>query len=100
MLAILNDLRSSGTTIIDITHDMEHVTSYADRVIGMASGKVIFNGNPRDLFTDQETLGKLSLEPPPIVTIAEVLRKKGQLIPKEINTIERLMQIVSKGEGQ
>ena len=100
LLSILNDLRHSGTTIIDITHDMEHVASYADRVIGMANGKNIFDGAPKDLFTDSDTLAKLFLEPPPIVTIAEALREKGYPIPKEVNTIDTMIRTITEGEGR
>lgn len=99
LLSILNDLRRSGTTIIDITHDMEHVARYADRVIGMANGKNIFDGAPKDLFTDSETLAKLYLEPPPIVSIAETLREEGHPISLEVNTIDKLIQAISEGEG-
>jgi len=95
----MNDLRRSGTTIIDITHDMEHVASYADRVIGMANGKNIFDGTPKDLFIDSETLAKLSLEAPPIVSIAKALREKGHPIPLEVNTIDKMIRMISEGEG-
>ena len=98
LLSILNEMRSEGTTIIDITHDMEHVASYADRVVGMAKGKVIFDGSPIDLFVNDTVLEKLSLEPPPIVGLAEVLRDRGKAIPLYVNTITRMMQIILQGE--
>jgi energy-coupling factor transport system ATP-binding protein len=97
LLSILNEMRSEGTTIIDITHDMEHVASYADRVVGMAEGKVIFDGSPIDLFVNDTVLEKLYLEAPPVVSLAEVLRDRGKVIPLYVNTITRMMQIIQEG---
>jgi energy-coupling factor transport system ATP-binding protein len=94
LLATLNQMRSRGTTIIDITHDMEHVASYGDRVVGMDQGKVIFDGSPVDLFLDQKVLEKLSLEAPPIVELGKILRKTGKPLPKNANTIPRLMEYI------
>ncbi len=98
LLEILNALRESGTTIIDITHDMEHVASYADRVVGMAQGKVVFDGPPVKMFLDPGTLEQLSLEPPAVVWLAEQLRERGMPIPREVDTIAELVAVTGKGE--
>jgi len=98
LLMILNEMRAEGTTIIDITHDMEHVASYADRVVGMAKGKVIFDGSPIDLFVNYPALEKLYLESPPVVSLAEVLRDRGKAVPLCVNTITRMMQVIQERE--
>ncbi len=91
LLAILNRLRQEGTTIIEITHDMEHVASYADRVVGMSSGEKIFDGTPAELFTNLKMLNDLSLEAPPIVVLSNFLRSKGIPLPNKINTVDRFV---------
>lgn len=92
LLAILNDLRDQGTAIIDITHDMEHVASFADRVIGLHEGRVIFDGAPAVLFNAQEILQALSLEPPPAAVIARNLRSSGVDMPIDATTASRLIE--------
>lgn len=91
LLSILNDLRAQGTTIIDITHDMEHVASYADRVVGMSDGRVIFDGSPVDLFVNDEVLELLSLEAPASVKIVRKMRESQIMIPLSANTVDRFL---------
>jgi len=91
LLAILNQSRAQGTTIIDITHDMEHVATYADRVVGMSQGRVIFDGTPPELFDQPATLKELALEPPPMALVADFLRKQGSPIPKASITLDQII---------
>ncbi len=95
LLAILNRLRQEGTTIIEITHDMDHVASYADRVIGMSSGKLVFDGKPSELFARTDLLEELSLEAPPPVLLANFLRTRGLTMPDTINTVDRFVHFVN-----
>ena len=99
LLEILNRLREKGTTIIDISHDMEHVASYASRVVGMANGKVIFDGEPDVLFQKDDVLAQLSLEPPPVVKIVKRLASIGINLPADTTTATKLFQYVGEGEG-
>lgn len=98
LLSTLNELREQGTTIIDITHDMEHVASYADRVVGMSEGKVVFDGSPVDLFVNLEVLDRLSLEPPLMVPLAEQMRRSGIFLPLSVNTVSRFSDHISEVE--
>jgi energy-coupling factor transporter ATP-binding protein EcfA2 len=91
LLEILNHLRQEGTTIIEITHDMEHVASYANRVIGMSEGEKLFDGSPAELFTNPGILAQLNLEAPPMVAVADSLRSQGVQLPDWINTVDRLV---------
>lgn len=51
MLEIIDALhRDAGITIIMVSHDVEGVASYADRVIVMESGSMLYNGSPENAF--------------------------------------------------
>lgn len=95
LLAILNRLREEGTTIVEITHDMEHVASYADRVVGMSMGEMIFDGAPAELFSNQKLLDQLNLEAPPAVVLADFLRSQGLSIPNQVTTADHFVDFLN-----
>lgn len=95
LLSILNDLRKHGTSIIDITHDMEHVASFADRVIGLCEGKIIFDGAPSTLFDQKSVLDKLHIKAPPIAEVIDSLKMKGLPISKETITLDQVLSQIS-----
>lgn len=64
-------------TIIMISHDMNIVASYAKRILVMDQGKLIYDGNKEELFTDEEFLKAHNLDLPVISTIAKGLKAKG-----------------------
>lgn len=96
LLAILNRLREEGTTIVEITHDMEHVASYADRVVGMSMGEMIFDGSPAELFSNQKLLDQLNLEAPSAVVLADYLRSQGLSIPNRITTADHFVDFLNE----
>jgi energy-coupling factor transporter ATP-binding protein EcfA2 len=62
--------RESSTAIVMITHDMDVVSSYATRVIGLSSGAVDFDGSPAQLFADAAAMQRLGVRPPEVVQVA------------------------------
>ena len=53
-----------GYTFIVVTHDMELVAELATRVLIMQEGRIVADGKPRDILTDQDLLARTRLEPP------------------------------------
>lgn len=54
VLELLQDLnRKDKTTIIMVIHELNHATKFADNIIGMKNGNVIFQGNPSDVITTE-----------------------------------------------
>jgi energy-coupling factor transport system ATP-binding protein len=74
-LTMLN--REHGHTIIIITHDMPIVAHYARRVIAMADGKILADGETAEIFKQASVLEKASLEPPQITQFAQRLQNYG-----------------------
>ena len=58
-----------GKTIIIVTHDMNVVASYSERVLVMNLGKLVFDGRPRDLFMNQSLLHECNLDVPLITRV-------------------------------
>jgi energy-coupling factor transport system ATP-binding protein len=73
-VALMSILRQEaaerGMTVIQITHDMEQVAAYADRVVVMDGGQIVFDGDARDLFADEPLLRRCHLTPTPTFSVA------------------------------
>lgn len=77
MSLLVNIQKETSKTIIMITHDMNVVGKYAKRVIVMDQGKLVFDGNKRDLFGNIERLHKFNLDLPTSANLAVKLKEKG-----------------------
>lgn len=69
--------KESGMTIILVSHSMEDVARYVERVIVMDRGKVAFDDTPREVFTHGEELEAIGLGIPESTRIARMLKAKG-----------------------
>ncbi len=67
-----------GYTFIVVTHDMELVAELATRVLIMQDGRIVADGRPRDILTDQALLASARLEPPTLTRMfSELGRSNG-----------------------
>lgn len=62
--AIVGELAAEGRTVVAITHDMDFAASNFDRVLVMADGEVIADGDPDHAFTRLDALAEAHVEPP------------------------------------
>ena len=62
-------MKQLGKTIIIISHDMDFVAEYADRVIVMNESRVILDGTPADVFSNEEVMKTAHIMPPQIYAI-------------------------------
>jgi energy-coupling factor transport system ATP-binding protein len=73
MMALIRRLNDQGHTILIITHAMAVAAEYARRVILMRDGRIVRDGQTRDVFSDEPLLTELGLTPPPVVQVANRL---------------------------
>ena len=71
-----------GTTIIYITHNLDDVVEYANKVIVLNEGKIVKAGRPYEILTDKEVMNKANLEMPYAVNIYYEVKKYGYEIDK------------------
>lgn len=69
--------RREKLTVIFVSHNMEEVAYLADRVLVMASGKIIAQGTPREIFGNREILLKHQIGAPETVEILYRLQELG-----------------------
>lgn len=77
-----------GITIILVSHSMEDVARYADRLIVVNDGKIPYDGMPREVFTHYEELEKIGLAAPQITYIMHDLAAKGIAVDVHATTVE------------
>jgi energy-coupling factor transport system ATP-binding protein len=73
----LAELHTQGRTIILVTHDMALAAEYADRVVVLQEGQIIADGPPVQVFQQADLLARASLNPPPVMALAQALRACG-----------------------
>ena len=76
--------RETNKTIIMISHDMNVVAKYANRVIVMKKGEMVYNGPKFELFQDIDKLSSFNLGFPECAKIALKLKIQGLLQFKNV----------------
>jgi len=76
-----------GMTVVLITHRPEEAI-YADQVVAMDHGKIVFEAPPRDFFAEKKLLEELGVDLPPISLLGWELKKDGYDIPTVLSAEE------------
>lgn len=79
-----------GNTVVLVSHSMEEIARYADRIAVLAHGKVLMSGTPREVFARGSELMKAGLDVPQTTRVAMELRKRGLDIDPAVYTVEEL----------
>ena len=95
MMSLFKNLHDQGTTLIVVTHDMNLVYGYATDVIVMDQGKIVYQGNPHDLF--DQNVDCYSLETPLITKLIQSLENKGYKFDLEkISSLDDVVKEIAK----
>ena len=80
--------RSRGITVILVSHSMEDVAKYVDRLIVMNQGEVRFDGRPVDVFRHYKELEEIGLAAPQTTYLMQELKKQGADVNTDATTVE------------
>ena len=69
--------REQGIGVLLVSHSMEDLAEYADRIIVLDDGKKILDDRPAQVFAKRETLADCGLDVPETVKLADKLRANG-----------------------
>ena len=86
--------RESGLTVVLVSHSMEDVANYAERLIVMDDGQVAFDGTPKAVFRHHKELEKMGLSAPQVTYIAHALREKGWAISPDVTTVQEMRDAI------
>lgn len=78
VMDLLKQLQHEGKTIVLVTHDMNDVAQYADRVKVLQEGTLVYEGTPKDLFGNQQHITTYALDLPDIVQLQRDFEQKHQ----------------------
>ena len=74
---ISNIHKETGNTVVLVSHNMEDVAKYTDRVLVMNDGELVFDDEPVNVFFHYKELEQIGLAAPEIVYIMNELRERG-----------------------
>lgn len=87
--------KEKNITVILVSHSMEDIAKYADRIVVMNKGEIAMTGKPEEIFDREDELVKIGLDIPEISKIMNQLRKKGYKIPKDVFDIKTAASILT-----
>ena len=80
--------KETDMTVILVSHSMEDIARYADRIIVMNKGEVMYNDAPAKVFAHYRELEKVGLAAPQVTYIMHDLKEKGFPVNTEVTTVE------------
>lgn len=88
--------RERGMTIILVSHSMEDVARYADRLLVMNHGEKVFDGPPKEVFRHYRELEAIGLAAPQITYLVHDLRERGIAIDEDLTTVAEAKEAILK----
>lgn len=85
-----------GMTIILVSHSMEDIARYADRLMVMNHGEKVFDGTPKEVFEHYKELEAIGLAAPQVTYITHALKEHGVPIGDHITTVEEAKDAILK----
>lgn len=82
----------TGMTVILVSHSMDDVAEYVERIIVMNEGKICFDDEPRSVFSHKEELEAMGLAVPQVTYIMHALKKDGWQVNTGCITTEEARQ--------
>lgn len=84
----------TGMTILLVSHSMEDVAEYVDRIIVMNKGRVMYDDVPKAVFRHDRELEEIGLAAPQVTYILRELKKRGFPIDTDATTIEEAAETI------
>lgn len=88
--------KERGITVIWVSHSMDDVAKYAERIIVMNEGKVAYDGEPKEVFKNYIELEKMGLSAPQVTYILNDLKDKGFNIDNSLIDVESVADEIYK----
>ena len=92
-----------GITVLLVSHRMEDVARYANRLIVMNDAHVAFDNTPKEVFRHYKELEKMGLAAPQVTYIMHALKERGMHVDTNATTVEEaknsILQALNKSGG-
>ena len=92
--------KERGIAIVLVTHSMEEAAKYANRMLVINKGKILFDGKPAEIFSQhKDELVAVGMDEPQVYKLSALLRSKGLDIAEGITDSAELVKIIKKAKG-
>ena len=79
--------RETGMTVILVSHSMEDIANYVERIIVMNRGEKMLDGTPKEVFSHYKELEKVGLAAPQVTYVMHDLKERGFPVSTDATTI-------------
>lgn len=101
ILDLIADMHQKlGITVILVSHSMEDVAKYVQRIIVMNDGSVLYDGTPKEVFSHYRELEAVSLAAPQVTYLMHELRAAGIVADDGATTVEEAKESILKAFGR
>lgn len=97
ILGLISELhRDNNMTVILVSHSMEDVARYVERLVVLNDGKIFADGSPEAVYKNYQALEKLGLAAPQTVYLMKKLMEQGIDVPENIIKPDEAIEAISK----
>lgn len=86
--------RERHITIVLVSHSMEDVAKYVERIIVMNQGEAVFDGAPREVFRHYRELEGMGLAAPQVTYMMHALKARGLEVDENATTIREAKETI------
>jgi energy-coupling factor transport system ATP-binding protein len=95
VIQVVQTYLAKGRMVITVTHDMDLVARCADRMVVMHQGRIIADGDKREIFTQRDLLASTHLETTAISQLASACD-----LPASLLTVEEMVDMIAERRGK
>lgn len=88
--------KETGMSVVLVSHSMEDVAEYVDRIVVMNEGSIFLDGTPREVFSHVEELERIGLAVPEVTYIVRELASRGLDVDTGVTTLEEAKDTILK----
>ena len=94
--------KARGMTVILVSHSMEDVARYVDRLMVMNAGQKVYDGTPKEVFRHYKELEKIGLSAHQVTYIVQGLRERGIPVNEDVTTVPEakaeILRLLGRGK--
>lgn len=101
ILNLISDLhKEMGITIILVSHSMDDVADYVQRIIVMNKGRAVFDDTPAEVFKHYKELEEIGLAAPQVTYVMQELSAAGFNVNPQVTTLDEAKNEILKVFGK
>ena len=92
--------KEQGITVLLVSHSMEDVANYVERIIVMNRGEIMYDDIPSHVFAHYRELEQVGLAAPQVTYIMQALKAKGWKVDPDVTTIAKARDEIMRALGK